>query len=351
MKQNLKEEIKRIKSLFTEERLYGNIIKEQDDYMSIDNDGNVSVNPNSTIIKNLPGPNYYEIQKFLEKVTGIDTGSPGFGDKTAEALGVYLFGNKNTIKTVEELSKILTNLGFDTEGKDFGINYATAVSEIIKFMENGLSDLGILIDKSENKGLIKNIVNTSINTFLLPIEDTIPLSEILPSTPPGKMKGNGAATRHYNSFRNKDMDYDINTITLKDYDINTGIIDGTISGTIYIDNVYGGNDINTTFYGEITLKLDIVDGRYLHTKIESVNVSTGYQYIDEIVDVGFQIKNNKLRYLFAINLNPFWPGHTEFGPYYEKTPIEKEVKKTKIDVIDLKKYEQQFKDQILKKIS
>ena len=114
MKQNLTEEIKRIKSLFTEKRLYGNIITEQE----------------------LPGPNYYEIQKFLEKHTGIDTGAPGFGDSTAKALGFYLMGQDSTINSVEDLSKALTDLGFETNGDEFGIDYAKAVSNIIKFVES-----------------------------------------------------------------------------------------------------------------------------------------------------------------------------------------------------------------------
>ena len=96
MEKHFLSEIIRIKSLFNEERLYGNIVTEQE----------------------LPGPNYYEIQKFIEKHTGIDTGAPGFGDMTAKALGVYLMGDNNTINSVEDLSKVLSDFGFETNKID-----------------------------------------------------------------------------------------------------------------------------------------------------------------------------------------------------------------------------------------
>ena len=39
---------------------------------------------------NLPGPNYYEIQSFLEKKTDMDTGEPGFGEGHTE-FGPYYY--------------------------------------------------------------------------------------------------------------------------------------------------------------------------------------------------------------------------------------------------------------------
>jgi hypothetical protein len=328
MSKTLNEQIVRIKSLFTEERLYGNLINE-------DNGGN-----------KLPGPNYYQIQKFLEEKTGFDTGAAGFGNKTAEALGIYIFGDNNKIKTVEELSEVLTTLGYDTKGSGFGVNYATAVSDIIKFVETKMLDLPSILNN--NKEMVLNLVNNSMSN-ILPITKTIPLDSVLSSNPPKKVKGNGAATNHYKSFRRKDLTYTINEINLTFYDIEKGILNGSISGDIFIGNVYGGN-IDTSFVGEITFKIDIIDDTYLNVKIESVNINTKYNYIDSTVDIGYQIKNNKFKLVLAANLNPLFPGYTKFGPYFYSTPIEKEIKKIEIPPINLKNYMGKFRNDIIKKL-
>lgn len=167
MGKTLNEQILRIKSLFTEERLYGNLVNEDNG------------------VNKLPGPNYYQIQKFLEEKTGFDTGDAGFGNKTAEALGIYLFGDNNKIKTVEELSEVLTTLGYDTKGSGFGVNYATAVSDIIKFVETKMLDLPSILNN--NKEMVLNLVKNSLSNKL-PITETIPLDSVLSSNPPKKSK-------------------------------------------------------------------------------------------------------------------------------------------------------------------
>ena len=326
MGKTLNEQIIRIKSLFTEERLYGNLVNE-------DNGGN-----------KLPGPNYYEIQKFLEEKTGFDTGAPGFGNKTAEALGIYLFGKDNQIKTVEELSGILTNLGFDTNGEAFGVDYATAVSEIIKVMETKLGDVVNLI--SGNKEMILSILNNVISSQL-PYESNINLTEVLPKSPKPPIE-NGALKKHYLSFRKKDIVYSIDNINLKNYDVEKDLITGDMSGNIY--TLADGGLLDFDYYAEITLKVEIIDDRYIDTQIESANINTGYEYIDKVVDIGYQLKNNDLRVVFAANLNPFWPGYTKWGPYTFPTPIEEEIKKIKIPQIDIKTVEDELKDSIIKKL-
>ena len=60
--------------------------------------------------------------------------------------------------------------------------------------------------------------------------------------------------------------------------------------------------------------------------------------------------NNNLRLVFAADLNPLVPGYTKFGPYTFPTPIEKELKKIKIPQIDIKTIEDEFKDNIIKKL-
>lgn len=113
--------------------------------------------------------------------------------------------------------------------------------------------------------------------------------------------------------------------------------------------MYGGN-IDTSFVGEMTYKIDIIDDTYLNVKIESVNINTKYNYIDSKVDIGYQIKNNNFKLVLAANLNPLFPGYTKFGPYFYSTPIEKEIKKIEIPPIILKNYMSKFRNDIVKKI-
>ena len=325
MKQNLTEEIKRIKSLFTEKRLYGNIITEQE----------------------LPGPNYYEIQKFLEKHTGIDTGAPGFGDSTAKALGFYLMGQDSTINSVEDLSKVLTDLGFETNGDEFGIDYAKAVSNIIKFVESKTDDIVEILSTRENKDMIINLINKAVNSQL-PFEDKHKLGEFLPVKSPVNV---GFVNTQWNKLRNVDIKYEIKEITFKDYNLNDGTINISLNGDLNI-----GGAIYFTVYGSGTVSIDIVEDRYVNIKIESVNLSTKYQYIDSFIDVGFQLKDNFVRLLFAQNQFPdigifgIGEGHTEWGPYYYSTPIEEAIKSIPIDPIDLEPYKKAFKTNVVKNL-
>ncbi len=327
---SLNEEVNKIKHLFSYKK--GDVINESVLYE--DNGDN-----------KLPGPNYYQIQKFLEEKTGFDTGEAGFGNATAEALGIYLFGDNNIIKTEEELSEALTTLGYDTKGSGFGINYATAVSDIIKTVETKMLDLPSLLN--DNKEMVINLINNSLSSRL-PISETIPLNEILSSEPPKKVKGNGAATKHYLSFRKRDISYTINDINLTSYDVEKGVVNSNISGDAFIGDVYGSH-IFTYFDGEMTFKVDIIDGTYIDVKIESININTEYNYLDSKVDIGYQIINNKFKLVLAINLS-LLPGYTKYGPYYYSTPIQDEIKKIVIPPINIKNYLSKFRNNIVKKL-
>ena len=325
MEKQILSEITRIKSLFKEERLYGNIITEQE----------------------LPGPNYYEIQKFIEKHTGINTGAPGFGDMTAKALGVYLMGDNNTINSVEDLSKVLSDFGFETNGDEFGIDYAKAVSNIIKFVEGKTEDIVEILSTRENKDLIINLINTAVNNQL-PFDDKTKLGEFLPVKSPVNVD---FVKTIWNKLRNIDIKYGIDEIIFKDYNLKDGTINVGISGNLNI-----GGFVSFIVYGNGTVSIEIVDDRYVYTKIESVNLSTKYQYIDDLFDVGFQLKDNYVRLLFAQNRFPdigifgIGEGHTEWGPYYYTTPIEEEIKAIPIEPIDLEPYKKDFKTNVVKNL-
>ena len=325
MEKHLLSEVTRIKSLFKEERLYGNIITEQE----------------------LPGPNYYEIQKFIEKHTGIDTGAPGFGDATAKALGFYLMGdNNNTINSVEDLSKVLSDFGFETNGDEFGVDYAKAVSNIIKFVEGKTDDIVEILSTRENKDMILNLINNAINSQL-PFGEKIKLGEILPVKSP---VNNGIVTKQWPKIRNIDMKYEIESIDFKNYNLSDGTINVYITGNVNLGGI-------ETFevYGTGTVLIEIEDDRYVNIKIDSVKLSTKYKYIDSIVDFGYQLKDNFIRLLFAVNMFPdigfgIGEGYTKFGPYYYSTPIEKEIAAIPIDPIDLEPYKKVFKTNVVKSL-
>lgn len=325
MRKDLLSQTNRIKSLFNEERLYGNIITEQE----------------------LPGPNYYEIQKFIEKHTGIDTGAPGFGDATAKALGVYLMGDNSTINSVEDLSKVLSDFGFETNGDEFGVDYAKAVSNIIKFVEGKTDDIVEIMSTRENKELILNLINQAINSQL-PFSEKTKLGEVLPIKSP---VNNGIITKQWPKIRNIDMVYEIESINFKNYNLSDGTINVNIKGNLNL-----GGIANFEVIGLGTVSIKIEDDRYVYINIESAKISTKYKYIDSIVDVGYQLKDNFIKLLFAINMFPdigvfgIGEGYTKFGPYYYSTPIEEEIKAIPIQPIDLEPYKKVFKTNVVKSL-
>ena len=291
----------------------------------------------------LPGPNYYEIQSFLEKKTGMDTGEPGFGNKTAEVLGIYLFGDNNTIKNKEDLSQELNGLGFNTEGSDFGENYAQSVSDIIRKVETNSMDVSKLLSNKSTKSIILKLINDAV-TLKLPYGEKFKIKEI------------DTNSKMPDIIKNVDVSYTIEGIELKDYDLGwknkhggfkkhnnpfNPVLDmgndeaaGTVWGKVNVGGIKFG------LYGNVVLKININSGSYLDIKIKSIKLSTKYKYLDLLIDFGYQLKDNDVIIVLAVNLFPdigvldIGKGHTETR-YKFNTPIEEEIKKIKIPTIDI----------------
>tara|TARA_R110002020_G_scaffold409861_1_gene619604 strand:+ start:754 stop:1830 length:1077 start_codon:yes stop_codon:yes gene_type:complete len=291
----------------------------------------------------LPGPNYYEIQSFLEKKTGIDTGEPGFGNETSKALGFYLFGDKNDITDKKGMSELLTSMGYDTGGEGFGEDYATAVSDIIRKVETNSMDVNKLLENKAANKIIRDIINQSISKRL-PYTEKFKLGEVIESTPP-KDIDNDTVTSAWNKIRNIDMSYTINQIVITNYNNKKQILKGYAIGKANIGGLF-----KTDITGSVILDMGITENRYITPTIKSISLQTPYKHTDGLVDIGYQLLRNQIKLIFAMNLFPdigifgIGKGHTQWGPYYYNTPLQKIlIKHIKIPTIDIGENKNQIK--------
>ena len=284
---------------------------------------------------NLPGPNYYEIQSFLEKKTDMDTGEPGVGDETSKALGFYLFGDKNNVTDKKGISELLTSMGYDTGGEEFGEDYAFAVSDIIRQVETHSMDVNKLLKNSASRKIIGGMINQSLSK-LLPFTEKFKLGKVIETTPP-KDIGNGIVSKNWFKIRDIDMSYTINQINITNYNDKEQTLKGFVIGKANI-----GGILKLDLTGSVVLGMEITDNRYMGITLKSISLQTPYKFIDSVVDIGYQLKRNQTRLLYAINLMPdigvfgIGEGHTEFGPYYYNTPLQEIlIKYIKIPTIDI----------------
>jgi len=346
MKISLTEEIDKIKRLYTFQKGDTFLLEQGPKAMKALGRTN-STNPfksKNEPKKELPGPNYYQIQSFLEEKTGIDTGSPGFGNKTAEALGVYLYGDSNTIKNTEDLSINLTKLGFDTKGTDFGSEYADSVSQIIKYVEGNSTNILKLLENNDTKNIIKDIINESIESKL-PYSEQFKIEDVVTKKPHSDIPNEA-----WNKLKRVDVRYEIEGIEITDFNLKDKTLNGNVTGEVRF--------FNTDFkiVGVTELSFEIVNNKYLDIKIENCDISTKYKWWDWLVDFGFNLDKNSVKFQFGINLFPdigifdIGKGYTKYGPYYYNTPIESEIKKVKIPRLDIFEHQGEFRKEILKNI-
>lgn len=304
----------------------------------------------------LPGRNHYQINSFLEKKTGIDTGLPGWGEKSAEALGVYLFGKNNKIKgkdAEKQIAKTLTNSGYDTKGNKFGKDYAGAVSDIIKHVE---TRTGSTTDILNNK-FAKQFILTQINSLIsnrLPYKDSFSIGELGMTKP-----GGGFSDTAWRQIKALTLNYKVNSIKINSFNNKNKTINATVTGRLNFEGL-----VSQKLSGTGTIQWEVTNDRYLKLKLKSILVSTPWEMLDTsdvrtaiiaasalggpwalaagvglsrlIPDVGYQLLNNKVRLNFASNLSPL-PGYTKWGPYYSSTGLEKSIlNNVNIPTIDLK---------------
>ena len=273
----------------------------------------------------------------------MDTGEPGFGNETSKVLGFYLFGDKNDITDKKGMSELLTSMGYDTGGENFGTDYAFAVSDIIRQVETNSMDVNKLLSNKITRPIILKLINVAI-TSKLPYGEKFKIGEI------------DSTDKISDTIKNVDVSYTIEGIELKDYDLGwknksggfkkhnnpfSPVLDmgnDEAAGTVWGKMNVGG--IKFGLYGNVVLEININSGRYLDIKIKSIKLSTKYKYLDLLIDFGYQLKDNDVIIVLAVNLFPdigvldIGKGHTETR-YKFNTPIEEEIKKIKIPTIDI----------------